>query len=399
MNASAKSENLPLPAPRRASHLAWCMSLVPDPRVERTRKHLLCDILVAAVCAVLCGHDSFCDMEEFARSHLAWLRLYVPLANGVPSHDTFRRVLSLVEPRHFLRAFRLWTEGLRRSGGQIAIDGKASRRARNAGERVPYLVNAWSASNRLMLGGERVSGKENEIAAIPRVLGWLDIRGALVSADAIACQKKIAALVRRKGGDYLLALKDNHSVFRDEMQRWIEGVPLRGDGTAVDTFETRERAHGRDEWRRCRLVERPAGFDSAEGWQDLACIALVETRRSVGGKPGKIEKRLYICSRDMSARDMLAAVRAHWGIESAHWVLDVVFGEDYSRARTGHAMENLSLVRRLAANMLNLERDAAPEGAPRQRHKSLRRRADRDDAFRTRLLLHPLDGKEVFAVA
>lgn len=155
-------------------------------------------------------------------------------------------------------------------GNGTAIDGKASRCALNAGERVPCLVNAWSAANRLMLGGERVSGKENEIAAIPRVLGWLDIRGALVSADAIACQKKIAALIRRKGGDYLLALKANHSVFRDEMQRWIEGVPLRRDGTAVDAFETRERAHGRDEWRKCRLVKRPCGFDSAEGWQDLA---------------------------------------------------------------------------------------------------------------------------------
>ncbi len=221
-------------------------------------------------------------------------------------------------------------------GNGTAIDGKASSRARNAGERVPCLVNAWSAANRLMLGGERVSGKENEIAAIPRVLGWLDIRGALVSAAAIACQKKIAALIRRKGGGYLLALKDNHSVFRDEMQRWIEGVPLRRDGTAVDAFETRERAHGRDEWRKCRLVKRPCGFDSAEGWQDLAWIALVETRRSAGGRTGKLEKRLYICSREMSARDMLAAVRAHWGIESAHWVLDVVFGEDYSRARTGH---------------------------------------------------------------
>ena len=344
MIASPKFQDLRSARPR-AESLAACLGLVPGPRVDRTKKHVLGDLLFTAVCALLCGYHSPYDMEEFGLVNLAWLRQYVPLANGVPSHDTFRRVLGLVAPRHVLNVFRLWTAAALGGGppGQIAIDGKALRRARDAGGAVPYIVNAWSARSRLMLGGEQVLDKENEIKAIPRVLGWLDLDGALVSIDAIGCQTRIAADIRARGGDWLLALKDNHPAVRDEMETFLAESVERGE-RHVDTFESADKGHGR------------------------------------------LERRVFLSSRRLSAREALEAVRAHWGVESAHWVLDIAFEEDASRARTGHAPVNLAHLRRMTYNLLRAERDAAPADLPPPRFKALQRRAARDDAFRSSLL-------------
>ncbi len=386
MIASPKFQDLRSARPR-AESLAACLGLVPDPRVDRTKKHVLGDLLFTAVCALLCGYHSPYDMEEFGLVNLAWLRQYVPLANGVPSHDTFRRVLGLVDPRHVLNVFRLWTAAALGGGppGQIAIDGKALRRARDAGGAVPYIVNAWSARSRLMLGGEQVLDKENEIKAIPRVLGWLDLDGALVSIDAIGCQTRIAADIRARGGDWLLALKDNHPAVRDEMETFLAESVERGE-RHVDTFESADKGHGRLERRVCHVSEHLEWFADRWKWNGLACVVMVEARRTVGGEEGAPERRLYLSSRRLSAREALEAVRAHWGVESAHWVLDIAFEEDASRARTGHAPVNLAHLRRMTYNLLRAERDAAPADLPPPRFKALQRRAARDDAFRSSLL-------------
>lgn len=387
MNATTKFEKIAIPAPLGAGSLADCLAFVPDPRLDRTRKHALRDILFTAVCALLCGYHSYYDMEDFCREFLPWLRLRVPLAGGAPSHDTFRRVLGLVDPRHVLRAFRLWAGAAGAEAGQIVLDGKALRRAKNAGGAIPYIVNAWAVRSRLMLGGEQVLDKENEISAIPRVLEWLNPEGALVSIDAIGCQTRIAALIRAKGGDYLLALKDNHPAVRAEMETFLSDALANGE-SHVDTFDTVEKGHGRLERRVCHVSSHLDWFADRKKWSGLACVAMVESRRTIPGRESTVERRLYLCSRPLSARKALEAVRAHWGIESTHWVLDIAFDEDASRARTGHAPENLAHLRRMAYDALRFERDSSPEpgDAPSLRYKALQRRAARDGAFRNRLL-------------
>ena len=385
MNASPKSEIVRPPVSTRAESLAACLASVPDPRIDRTKKHALGDLLFTAVCALLCGYHSFYDMAEFGREYLPWLRRRVPLAGGVPSHDTFRRVLGLVDPRHVLNAFRLWAGGAGAGAGQIAIDGKALRRAADAGRAIPYIVNAWAARSRFMLGGERVAGKENEITAIPRVLEWLDLDGALVSLDAIGCQTRIAALIRAKGGDYLLALKDNHPAVRAEMESFLLDAIAHGD-SHVDTFEAADKGHGRLERRVCHVSSQLDWFADRKKWSGLACVVMVESQRTLPGRESGTERRLYLCSRALSAQSALEAVRAHWGIESTHWVLDIAFDEDASRARTGHAPENLANLRRMAYDALRFERDSAPGNAAPRRFKALKRQAARNEAFRDRLL-------------
>ena len=384
MNASVFSStpSKRIPAPL---WLVDFLRTVPDPRVDRTKKHALPDLLAAAVCSLLCGYSSPYDMEDFCRVHLDWLRTYCPFAGGVPSHDTFRRVLGLVSPLHFGNVFAIWAElAAADAAGQIAIDGKALRRALDAGGRVPYIVNAYSARNHLVLGQLKILDKENEIVAIPRRLDLLDVKGALVSIDAIGCQTQIAAKIRRKGGDYLLALKANQPAAFEEMRSFMHDAVARGEGH-VARAHTVDKEHGRFEERTCWVSSRIDWFADRRKWSGLACIAMVESRRTVKGATST-ERRFYLCSRELSAAEALEAVRAHWGVETLHWVLDVVMDEDHSRTRTGHAPENLAILRRLAVNILRRERDSGPPGLPPRRYRALRLAAACDESFLDHLL-------------
>ena len=391
MNATGKERLHPAGAVPMPATLAGHLRHVPDPRVARTRRHTLGDILTVAVCAILCGYGSYYDMSEFCADYLDWLRLWIGLEGGVPSHDTFRRVLGLVDPGHFRNVFRLWAEAVSggAADGQVAIDGKALRGSPGGSGGVQYIVNAWSAGRHLVLGQVKVEDKANEIVAIPELIPSLDIRGALVSIDAIGCQKGIAGLIRRRGGHYLLALKDNNPLVRSEMEGFLLDAIAHGDGH-VDHHASVEKGHGRVERRECWVSGELGWFADRGKWKDLRRVVMVRATRTVGGVAGAPERRLYLCSKDLTAEEALAATRAHWGVESMHWVLDMVFDEDRSRARSGNAAENLALVRRMAYNLLCMERDAqakaAGDKARAPRLKQLMRRAARRDEFRSRMM-------------
>ena len=386
MNASEISRPRPEEAVPLPGTLSGYLSMVPDPRIARTRRHALGDILTTAVCAILCGYSSYYDMAEFCRDYMQWLRQWLPLEGGAPSHDTFRRVLGLVNPAQFQSAFRLWTRAIRGRVGddQIAVDGKALRGCPDADGGVVYIVNAWSASSHLVLGQVAVREKENEIVAIPRLLPLLDIRGGLVSIDAIGCQGRIAAGIRERGADYFLALKGNQPTARAEMEGFLVEAAARGDAH-VDRFETLEKGHGRIERRVCHVSRKIGWFEDLPKWKDLRCVAMVEATRTVRGVEGAVERRLYLSSRALTARQALEASRAHWGVEGMHWVMDVIFDEDRSRARERHAAENLATIRRIVNNILRVERDRGDPERP-QRLKQLMRRAARFDDFRKSLL-------------
>lgn len=243
------SPEVAVPMPRT---LAEHLRRVPDPRLDRTKKHALGDVLTVATCAILCGYHSYYDMEDFCADYLGWLRQWLELSGGVPSHDTFRRVLGLVDPRHFGNVFRLWTEAVWRrvEEDHVAVDGKALRGSVDGLGSVQYIVNAWSAKRHLVLGQVKVQDKSNEITAIPRLLPTLDIRGALVSIDAIGCQTEIAGQIRSQGGHYLLALKDNNPRVRQEMESFLLDAIAHGEAH-VERFETVGKEHGRLERRVC----------------------------------------------------------------------------------------------------------------------------------------------------
>ena len=368
--------------------LAEHLRRVPDPRVERTKRHALGDVLTIATCAILCGYNSYYDMEEFGRDYLEWLRQWLELRGGVPSHDTFRRVLGLVDPKQFGSVFRLWTEAAwkRTEGEQMALDGKALRGSADGLGSVQYIVNAWSARRHLVLGQVKVQDKSNEIVAIPELLRTLDVRGSLVSIDAIGCQTGIAGQIRAQGGHYLLALKDNNPRVREEMESFLLDAIAHGDKD-VEKHETLNKDHGRVERRVCHVSRRLGWFADRKKWKDLNCVVMVEATRTIRGVEGGTERRLYLCSKALTAEAALEATRAHWGVESLHWVLDMVFDEDRSRARDRQAAQNLALIRRMVYNLLRSERDAEPDPKKAPRLKQLVRRAARRDDFRARMMM------------
>ena len=361
---------------------------LPDPRVERTKRHALLDIVTIALCAVICGADSWVEVELFGRAKLAWLRTFLPLPNGIPSHDTFGRVFARLDPRQFERCFLGWVQALvtHTDGEVVAIDGKTLRRShdRATGKAALDLVSAWAESNRLVLGQLAVAEGSNEIPTIPALLDALAVEGCIVTIDAIGCQTAIAQKIIDQGADYAIALKANQGTLYEAVAAYF------ADARACDFREiphgyqrTVDAGHGRLEVRQYWTVSDAAllaYLNPAGNWAALRSVGMVERERRIGSETTR-ETKYYISSLDGAASAFAHAVRSHWGIENRlHWVLDIAFREDDSRVRTGHAAENFAVLRHMALNLLRREASA------RCGVKAKRLKAGWDDAYLRRIL-------------
>lgn len=350
------------PTPLSLVHLFKTLS---DPRVVGRCEHDLGDVLVIALCCLLCGGDTFNDMEEFGQTRQAWFKTFLALRHGIPRHDTFNRVFAALKPEAFLDCFRRWTQSVRQTiaGEIVAVDGKALRRAGAKGQSPRYIVNAWASANRLVLGQLKVADKSNEITAVPHLLRALELAGCIVTVDAMGCQKKIAQEIIEADADYVLALKGNQETAFDEVKRFLDDAVAQAatpapPGSAVrrpqlEFVETVEKDHGRLEIRRYWLSADLDWFADRDKWAGLRTVGLVESVRQEGAAAPTTERRYYLNSLGPGVARFARAVRDHWGVENqVHWVLDVQMNEDQSRARTGHAPENLATLRRLALNLL-----------------------------------------------
>lgn len=358
------STDAPLPHATGPVSLVECFSILPDPRVERTRTHSLMEVLVIGFCATLAGGEGFNDMEEFGKDKEAWLKTFLDLPNGIPSHDTFNRVFQALDPEAFLACFLRWTQGLRHvvAGEVVAVDGKALRRAldKHRGHALPYIVSAWAADNGLVLGQVKVDEKSNEITAVPQLLRALELKGCIVTVDAMGCQKKIARQIVEAGADYALALKGNHETIHDEVKGCMDDLVDRWSQDPTQTpglgfYQTVEKDHGRIETRRFWQTCDVAWFADRNKWEGLRSFGAVESIREAGGVVST-ERRYYLLSLGPDVATFARASRQHWGVENnVHWILDVTFKEDQSRARERHAAQNLATLRRLALNALRRE--------------------------------------------
>jgi len=336
-----------------ASGLSEHFKSLPDPRVDRTKLHSLHDILIIAITALLCGAESFEDMEDFGAAKEDWFKTFLELPNGIPSHDTFNRLFSALDPQAFLDCFIAWTQSVRVAVSEeiVAMDGKALRRACGKAQTPRCVVSAWAANNGLVLGQLKVADKSNEITAVPQLLRALELTGCIVTLDAMGCQKNIAKEIVEADADYVLALKGNQPVTHQEVKSFLDEAASR-KSLRLACHQTVEKDHGRIETRCYWQTDDLDWFMDRDQWEGLRSVGMVEATREVDGQR-TVERRYYLSSLPTEVVRFARAVRTHWAIENQlHWVLDVSFGEDQSRVRTGHAAENLATLRRLALNLL-----------------------------------------------
>lgn len=347
---------------------------VPDPRTpDHAFKHLLIDVLCIALCAILSGAETFVDMEDYGVAKESWLRerLGLELPHGIPSHDTFNRLFSRLDPKAFEACFMAWTQHLQQitEGEILAIDGKSVRRSFDSatGQGALHLVSVWAVQARLVLAQQEVEQKSNEMTAVPLLLEMLDLKGCIVTADALNSHKTIAAKVVERGGDYVLALKANHLHLYEDVRdyfAWCQGQPGGLAHLSEDSKITSDWGHGRHEVRRCFCLQTtPEEWPQAlRQWPGLQSVVMIERQRSVLPPEGvpvgsqvvpTVTRHYYLSSLAPQAARLMNAIRAHWGIEnSLHWVLDVAFGEDDCRVRRDHAPHNLATLRKLTLNLL-----------------------------------------------
>jgi predicted transposase YbfD/YdcC len=348
--------------PSQASHGQYTDLSIPkhfaklkDPRRAHRRLHHLQDILVIALCAVIAGAQDWQEIETFGRKRRAWLRRFLELPNGIPSHDTFERVFNRLKPQAFQACFRDWVRAVSAALRieHVAIDGKTLRGSGSAKLGPLHLVSAWATAQRLSLGQVAVDAKSNEITAIPALLELLDLNGALVTIDAMGCQKDIAAKVVASGGDYILTVKDNQPHLLEDIQASLErAIDRNFAGVEHDTYEERGRGHGREEYRCYTVLHSTEGIRGAEDWAGLTTIGICYSERTAAGET-TAEARYFIGSRKAGAKCYGAGLRNHWGIEnSLHWQLDITFREDRNRVTRRNAVENLALLRRLTLSLL-----------------------------------------------
>ena len=349
-----------------------------DPRTGNAKRHLLLEILMIALCTVLSGGESCADMALFGRAKERFLRQFLTLPHGIPSHDTFSRVFRLLEPSQFRACFTAFMQRFAATcRGVVAIDGKTLRRSFDAasGASPLHLVSAWACEQRLVLGQLAVDGKSNEITAVPELLEMLALEGSIVTVDALNCQRAIAERVIGQGADYVLALKGNQGTLFDDVRLFLDDprTPLAGAGAT-------DGGHGRIEHRQAGLTGDIAWLQAQHAWPGLRAIGKITARREIVGGKTTLETRYYLLSTVLSPERFNQVVRRHWDIENGlHWVLDVVLNEDRARNRKDHGPENLALLRRLALNLAQLE---PSKGSTRGKLK----RAGWDDAFLAQLL-------------
>lgn len=336
---------------------------VKDPRIERSKRHKLIDIFLIAICGVICGADSWVDIEMFGKSKLDWLKTFLKLPNGIPSHDTFGRVFAAINPEEFEKSFMEWVQAINEltQGQVIAIDGKQLRGSMDNenGKNAIYMVSAWATENELVLGQRKVDDKSNEITAIPKLLDLLEIAGCIITIDAIGTQTKIAKTIIDREGDYLLAVKENqgnlyediHDLFEDDQKYNFENAPY-------NYAKTVNKDHGRIEIRQCWAISDPeylATIRNRERWHGLKSLAMIISERRIG-EESEVQTSYFITSLENNAGKILNARRSHWGVENClHWVLDIAFNEDHSRVRKDNAPQNFAVLRHMALNLLKQE--------------------------------------------
>lgn len=332
-------------------------SALRDPRIDRRRRHKLLDILVIALCAALCGIDDWASVELFAELKEDWFRTFLELPGGIPSHDTFGRVFSRLDPNAFEACFRSWIATLAEAAteGVVAIDGKSLRGSFDtASSKNPlHMVSAFSARSGLCLGQVATDTKSNEITAIPALLQTLGLKGCIVTIDAMGCQKEIARqIVADAKADYVLALKGNQGTLHQDVRDYFEAPSEPWKDAPHTVFEETDKGHGRIEIRRVIATDNLGWLTQRKEWRGLTSIAQVESTRIIGQKE-TTERRYYISSLPADASRIESAVRQHWSIENRlHWCLDVTYNDDSSRIRKDHAPQNMTVLRRLAVNLL-----------------------------------------------
>jgi predicted transposase YbfD/YdcC len=338
--------------------LADVFVTITDPRQAGKVEHDLVELLVVAVNGVLVGADTFVEIELWAKERLDWLRGYLRLENGIPSHDTFGRLFGLIDPDEFESAFRRWVGAILPALGPdtvVAIDGKTSRRSGKVDGTPLHLVSAFAAGVGLVLGQRATTEKSNEKTAIPELLATLALDGCIVTIDAMGTQASIAQAIRDRGADYILAVKENQPTLADAMRDFyaqFKAVPQRTPHTVVETIE---KDHGRIETRRCFAFDQLDCLAKPEQWPDLKSFAVIESERCINGKTS-VEQRFYISSLPADAGRLATAVRAHWAVEnSLHWCMDVTFADDQMRARTKHSAHNLAILKHITLNLIRLD--------------------------------------------
>lgn len=329
---------------------------VKDPRINRHKQHQLLDIIVIALCAVLCGAKDWQQVETFGKQRLEWFRRYLKLVNGIPSHDTFERVFDRIDPRAFHQGFQQWVSVLADKVDikHIAIDGKTLRGSGSSKLGPLHLVSAWATEHHLSLGQVATAAKSNEITAIPELLELLDLHGAIVTIDAMGCQKAIASKILERGGDYVLMVKDNQPKLLQAIQT-VVGAALDNDFTGIrhEQHSTEDHGHGRMEKRHYTILIDPKGLHHHEEWQKLRVVGMCVRERQVGNAAATQEASYFIGSKVTSAKNYGKVLRHHWGIENnLHWQLDVSFAEDDNRVTKQNGAANLALLRKLALMML-----------------------------------------------
>lgn len=329
---------------------------ITDPRIDRCKKHLLCDIIGIALCATIAGAENFVEMEDYAKEKATLLRTFLELPNGIPSHDTINRLFQAINPAEFADCLISWGKELVGflKDKQVCLDGKTLRgtgkgQGKSAGI---VLLSAWVSQEGLTIGQSEVDEKTNEITVLPEVLKSLDLEGALVSVDAMGCQREVASQVVGQKGDYLLALKGNQGDLQQQVQDFMQRFK---NTDKVSSSQQTDIGHGRIETRKCFISNDLSWIDNAPLWKSLTTLVMVESTREFknSSKKTETETRYYISSRMSTPEEMGQAVRNHWGIENQlHWYLDVAFAEDHCRARSGNAAQNLSTLRKIILQLL-----------------------------------------------
>ena len=331
-----------------------------DPRIDRKKLYPLSEILLVVLCGSICGAQSWRDFVTFGEAKVDYLKRFSPFKNGIPSKNTFARVLSILDPESFRRCFIQWVQSFQKAvEGVIAIDGKTLRKSFDKAneQSAIHMVSAFASSTKLVLGQQKIYEKSNEITAIPELLDLLELEGMIVSIDAMGTQKKIAKKIRQSKADYVLALKGNHSTLHKEIEGFLSSqVEQPKSKYIVDRYEAFDKGHGRIERRMCYVSDKLNWLDPSvhKHWCDLKTVVLVESEVRVSDQVRK-ERRYFLSSLPANAKQIAESIRSHWAIEnSLHWVLDVTLGEDHSRVRKDHAPENMAMVRHIILNMLQM---------------------------------------------